>query len=48
MIVTTLNVSGVGDTSNFLALKRFLESTKSDVLLIQETMVYEPKEENFM
>jgi hypothetical protein len=32
-------VRGVGGSSKFLALKKFLELTKSDVLLIQETMV---------
>jgi hypothetical protein len=39
MIVATLNVRGVGGISKFLALKRFLELTKPDVLLVQETMV---------
>jgi exonuclease III len=43
MIVSTLNVRGVGGTSKFLALKRFLDSEKPDVLLIQETMVCEEK-----
>jgi exonuclease III len=43
MIVATLNVRGVGGTSKFLSLKRFLESAKPDVLLIQETMVCEAK-----
>jgi hypothetical protein len=43
MIVATLNVRGVGGTSNFLSLKRFLESAKPDVLLIQETMVCKAK-----
>jgi len=43
MIVATLNVIGVGGSLKFLALKRFLESVKPDVLLIQETMDCEAK-----
>jgi len=39
MIIVTMNVRGVGGNSKFLALKRFIESEKPDVLLIQETMV---------
>jgi hypothetical protein len=38
MIVGTLNIRGVGGTAKFVALKRFLEATKTDVLFIQETM----------
>jgi exonuclease III len=49
MIIVTLNVKGVGGNSKFLALKRFLDSEKPDVLLIQETMVYlEKKKEMFV
>jgi endonuclease/exonuclease/phosphatase family metal-dependent hydrolase len=43
MIVATLNVRGVGGTSKFVALKRFLEAIKPDVMFIQETMVCESK-----
>jgi exonuclease III len=39
MIVATLNVRGVGGYIKYLALKRFIELTKPDVLLLQETMV---------
>jgi hypothetical protein len=39
MIVVTLNMRGVGGSSKYLALKRFLDLVKPDVLLIQETMV---------
>jgi hypothetical protein len=39
MIVATLNVRGVGGSEKFLALKRFVEVVKPDVLFIQETMV---------
>jgi exonuclease III len=39
MIVITLNVRGVGGSSNYLALKRLLDLVKPDVFLIQETMV---------
>jgi hypothetical protein len=37
----------VGGTSKFLALKRFLELAKPDVLFIQETMVCEAKAREF-
>jgi len=41
MILVTLNVSGVEGPTKKLALKRFLEKVKHDILLIQETMVRE-------
>jgi exonuclease III len=39
MIVETLNVRGVGGSLKSLALNRFLEKNKPDILFIQETMV---------
>jgi exonuclease III len=43
MILATLNVRGVGGPAKKLALKRFLDKVKPDVLFIQETMVSEVK-----
>jgi exonuclease III len=48
MIVATLNVRGVGGPVKSLTLKRFLETTKPDVLFIQETMVCEAKARDFL
>jgi hypothetical protein len=39
MIVLSLNVRGVGGAPKFLALKRLIELVKTDVFLVQETMV---------
>jgi len=48
MLVISLNVRGIGGTLKVSSVHRLLNRTRPDVILLQETMVEEQKERDFM
>jgi hypothetical protein len=48
MLVLTLNVRGIGGTLKVASVRRLLEHTCPDIILLQETLVNEQKARDFI